>query len=75
MKKAYGFVTHDHWGNSDVAGICVDEDGKVLGNHISSSLSWLEKDLSRKAVGYDYSFSIDPPDFLLKEQPQNSSEG
>lgn len=37
-------------------GICIDEDGKFLGQWTSSNYSFLENDLKTHAVGYEYKF-------------------
>lgn len=57
MKKAYGFPIFGGpsvgW---DVVGVCVTEEGQVLGQWISSDLDWLKKDLEKHAEGYEYIF-------------------
>lgn len=57
MKKVYGFPVFGGvspgW---DVVGICITEDGEVLGQWISSDLDWLKKDLKKHTEGYEYIF-------------------
>ena len=64
MKKAYGFplgpVT-EHDGMQVITGMCVDEDGKLLGYWTSSDIRFLESDLQNHARGYDYHFSLAVP--------------
>lgn len=69
-KKAYGFSLTYHTGGTPWAGLVYGEvfteDGTFLGRWTSSDLRWLESDLSKHAVGYDYSFSKEVPPVIQK---------
>lgn len=41
------------WGDGDLTGIAIAEDGTVLGNHISSNEAWLEHDLRAKTEAFE----------------------
>lgn len=56
MKKAYGFPVFGYEPGIEVVGLCLTEDGEVLGQWISSDLDWLKKDLKKHAEGYEYIF-------------------
>jgi hypothetical protein len=45
--KAYGFSAGPSGFGDDLHGAVVDEDGAVIGSHISSSIGWLKMDLRR----------------------------
>jgi len=59
MKKAYGFPIFGSSPGWDVVGVCVTEDGQVLGQWISSDIRSLKEDLMKHADGYDYVFLED----------------
>lgn len=66
-KKAYAFPTSELINYGPIAyisGICVDEDGNMLGGWTSSSISFLKSDLMKHAGGYEYSFSEEMPEFI-----------
>lgn len=56
MKKAYGFMTMRSQFCDYVYGLCVTEDGTVLGGWTSSDIDFLKTDLANHAIGYEYEF-------------------
>jgi hypothetical protein len=62
--KAFGIpLTEDTITNRGYCfGICIDEDGRFLGQWTSSNYSFLESDLKTHAVGYEYKF-LPMPDY------------
>jgi hypothetical protein len=64
--KAYGFPIREYL-NGDVSGSVYSEKGAFLGGWISSDLEFLKEDLAKYALGYEYHFVLDPPDFFLRK--------
>lgn len=59
-KRAFGYPLTTNRNNC--FGVCVTEDFEYLGCWTSSDYSWLKKDLSTHATGYDYEFITEPVD-------------
>lgn len=51
--KAY-LVLRQRYGNGDVSGCVVTEEGDLLGGHYSSNIGWLRRDLLSKFKNSDY---------------------
>lgn len=65
-------VYHNGNENLDCGGIIVDENGNILGQHHSSSFSWLRNDLMNKPdIDYNMYSVID---LIGKEVPQKIIE-
>lgn len=64
--KALGFKVSDCF-TGDVCGEVWSEDGKMLGQWISSDLNWLKRDLAAHAKDYEYEFVDQIPEFVMNE--------
>lgn len=61
--KAYGFcLPAPHWGEGNVCGFLIREDGELLATHISSGPGWAQHDIknhANKHPEYDYEWIED----------------
>lgn len=62
--KAFGFKLSDCF-TGDVYGEVWSEDGKKLGDWISSDIDWLKRDLAFHARGHEYEFIDYVPEFVM----------